>query len=146
MTFDEAVALSLAENLSRVGLTARLLDGDPELCERARPLLTRAREARAQAAAAGIEAVAWNEPRYPARLLTTSDCPPLLWYRGTLAAVHGPAVAIVGARSASVTGVELAERLATICPRGVSRSSAGWRGVSMERHIGGRCAPGAPSP
>jgi len=137
MTFDEAVALSLAENLSRVGLTARLLDGDPELCERARPLLTRAREARAQAAAAGIEAVAWNEPRYPARLLTTSDCPPLLWYRGTLAAVHGPAVAIVGARSASVTGVELAERLAAdLSARGVTVVSGLARGVDGAAHRG----------
>ena len=42
MTFDEAVALSLAENLSRVDLTARLLGADPELRERAQPLLERA--------------------------------------------------------------------------------------------------------
>src|ERR1041384_7227756 len=69
MTLDEAVALSLAENLNRVGLTGRLLGEDPTLAERARPLLERAREARAAAAGLGIEAVAWNDPRYPARLL-----------------------------------------------------------------------------
>src|SRR6185503_3222496 len=112
MTLDEAVALSLAENLSRVNLTARLRGGDPLLEERARPLLDRAREARGLAATLGIEIVAWNDPRYPARLLTIPDCPPLLWLRGSLAAFDGPAVAIVGARSASVAGVEIADRLA----------------------------------
>ena len=38
----------------------------------------------------GIDAVAWNDPRYPARLLTIPDCPPLLWYRGTLDALDRP--------------------------------------------------------
>ena len=33
MTLDQAVALSLLEDLPRVGLTARLLDFDPELVE-----------------------------------------------------------------------------------------------------------------
>jgi len=69
--------------------------------------------------------------------LTTSDCPPLLWYRGTLAALHGPAVAIVGARSASVTGVELAERLAAdLSARGVTVVSGLARGVDGAAHRG----------
>ncbi|HEV8397129.1 MAG TPA: DNA-processing protein DprA [Vicinamibacterales bacterium] len=137
MTLDEAVALSLAENLSRVDLTARLLGGDPVLDERARPLLERARETRALAAALGIEAVAWNDPRYPSRLLTISDCPPLLWYRGRLGALDGPAVAIVGARSASVAGVEIAERLAAdLSARGVAVVSGLARGVDGAAHRG----------
>ena len=137
MTLDEAVALSLAENLSRVQLTARLLGGDPELGERARPLLERARAARALAVSCGIEAVAWNEARYPARLLTIPDCPPLLWYRGTLTALDGPAVAIVGARSASVAAVEIAERLAAdLSTRGVTVVSGLARGVDGAAHRG----------
>ena len=84
MTLDEAIALSLAEHLSRVDLTARLHAGDPWLRERAVPLLGRAREVRAVAAAAGIAPLAWNDPRYPARLLAIPDCPPLLWYRRCL--------------------------------------------------------------
>jgi DNA processing protein len=137
MTLDEAVALSLAENLSRVGLTGRLLGEDPFLAERARPLLDEARRARAHAASLGIEALAWNDPRYPARLLTISDCPPLLWLRGGLEAFEGPAVAIVGARSASVAGVEIAERLAAdLATRGVTVVSGLARGVDGAAHRG----------
>jgi DNA processing protein len=137
MTLDEAVALSLAENLSRVDLTARLLGGDPFLTERARPLLERAREARAQATALGVATVAWNDPHYPARLLASPDCPPLLWLRGNLDALAGPAVAIVGARSASVAGVEIAERLAAdLAGRGVTVVSGLARGVDGAAHRG----------
>ena len=99
MTLAEAVALSLAENLSRVDLTARLQADDPLLRERAQPLLGRVQDVLAVAAAAGIVPIAWNDPRYPARLLSIPDCPPLLWYRGLLDALDGPAVTIVGARS-----------------------------------------------
>ena len=137
MTLDEAVALSLAENLSRIGLTGRLLGEDPFLSERARPLLDEARRARAHAASLDIEALAWNDPRYPARLLTISDCPPLLWLRGSLEAFAGPAVAIVGARSASVAGVETAERLAAdLAARGVTVVSGLARGVDGAAHRG----------
>ena len=137
MTLDQAVALSLAENLSRVGLTARLRDRDPTLDERARPLLEQAREARARAASLGIETLAWNDPRYPDRLLTLTDCPPLLWCRGHLTAFDGPAVAIVGARSASVAGVEIAERLgADLAARGVTVVSGLARGVDGAAHRG----------
>jgi DNA processing protein len=137
MTLDQAVALSLVENLSRVGLTARLLGGDPFLEERARPLLDQAREARTRAASLGIDTVAWNDSRYPARLLTIPDCPPLLWLRGSLAAFDDPAVAIVGARSASVAGVEMAERLAAdLAARGVTVVSGLARGVDGAAHRG----------
>ena len=137
MTLDEAVALSLAENLSRVELTARLLGEDPELLERARPLLERAREAQTLAASLGIEFVAWNDPRYPSRLLTIPDCPPLLWYQGSLSALDGPTLAIVGARSASVAGVEIADRLAAdLAARGVTVVSGLARGVDGAAHRG----------
>ena len=134
---DEAVALSLVENLSRVGLTSRLQANDPFLRERAWPLLEQAREARAAAAALGIQPLPWNDPRYPARLLAISDCPPLLWYRGTPDAFEGPAVAIVGARSASITGVETAERLAAdLASRGVTVVSGLARGIDGAAHRG----------
>ena len=137
MTLDEAVALSLAENLSRVNLTARLHAGDPFLRERALPMLVRAPEVRAAAAAAGIVPLAWNDPRYPARLLTIPDCPPLLWCRGCLDALAGPAVAIVGARSASVAGVEIADRLAAdLAARGITVVSGLARGVDGAAHRG----------
>ncbi len=137
MHLDEAVALSLVENLSRVGLTGRLQANDPLLHERAHPLLERAREVRATAAAAGIHPLPWNDPRYPPRLLAISDCPPLLWYRGPLDAFEGPAVAIVGARRASVAGVETAERLAAdLAARGVTVVSGLARGIDGAAHRG----------
>jgi len=141
MTLDEAVALSLAEHLSRVDLTARLHASDPWLRERALPLLERAREVRAAAAAAGIAPLAWNDPRYPARLLAIPDCPPLLWYRGRLEALDTPAVAIVGARSASVAGIEIADRLAAdLAARGITVVSGLARGVDGAAHRGAvRC-------
>jgi DNA processing protein len=137
MTLDEAVALSLVENLSRLHLTERLHAGDPFLRERARPLLDRAREVRSTAAARGIEALPWNDPRYPSRLLSIPDCPPLLWYRGGLETLERPAVAIVGARSASVAGVEIADRLAAdLAARGVTVVSGLARGVDGAAHRG----------
>jgi hypothetical protein len=67
MTLDQAVALSLLEDLSRVGLTPRLLESDPELVELAAPLVERAREERLRAAEAGIHVLAWNDPLMPMR-------------------------------------------------------------------------------
>ena len=137
MTLDEAVALSLAENLSRLQLTARLHAGDPVLRERAQPLLERARQVREAATSAGIAAIAWNDPRFPGRLLTIPDCPPLLWCRGRLEAFGAPAVAIVGARSASVAGVEIADRLAgDLAARGIVVVSGLARGVDGAAHRG----------
>ena len=63
MTLDQAVALSLLDDLPRVGLTARLLESDPELVELAAPLLDRALAERLRAAAAGINVLAWNDPQ-----------------------------------------------------------------------------------
>jgi DNA processing protein len=137
MTLDESVALSLAEHVSRVDFTARLLAGDPNLQERARPLLEQARDTRALAASLGIDAVPWNDERYPSRLLTIPDCPPLLWFRGALAVLDGPVAAIVGARSASVASIEIAERLAAdLAARGVTVVSGLARGVDGAAHRG----------
>jgi DNA processing protein len=137
MTLDEAIALSLVENLSRLNLTARLQADDPFLRERAQPLLDQAREVRSAAASRGIHALPWNDPRYPPRLLSIPDCPPLLWYRGGLEAFDAPAVAVVGARSASVAGVEIADRLAAdLAARGVTVVSGLARGVDGAAHRG----------
>ena len=75
MTLDQAIALSLLDDLSRLGLTERLLADDPELLERATGVLPRARSIRDSAAAGGIRAVPWNAPDFPPALLS-SRCPP----------------------------------------------------------------------
>jgi DNA processing protein len=137
MTFDHAVALSLLENLSRIGLTARLLESDPELIERAAPLLDRARAERIRAAQSGMRVLAWNDPRMPSQLMAISDVPPALWYRGSLECLHQPAVAIVGSRAASSVALETARRLAAdLALRGITIVSGLARGVDSAAHRG----------
>ena len=62
---------------------------------------------------AGIRALPWNDPAFPPLLAAISDCPPLLWYSGDLAALNAPMVAIVGSRAATSVAIDTAARLAT---------------------------------
>jgi DNA processing protein len=144
MNDDSAVALSLLENLPRVGLTDRLRADDPVLLESAAALLPRARALRASAAARGIHFVAWNAPGYPPSLLNLTDTPPGLWYRGTLASLTGKAVAIVGSRSGSRVALETAGQLAhDLAARGITVVSGLARGVDSAAHRGALAAEGS---
>ena len=137
MTVDQAVALSLVDNLSRLGLTARLEADDPELLERAAPLVARAGELRQQAAARGIQVLAWNDPRMPPALRAIPDCPPAIWYRGTLQCFDAPAVAIVGSRHAAAVSIEAAATIAAdLAAHGVTIVSGLARGVDSAAHRG----------
>ena len=137
MTLDHAVALSLADDLPRRDLTARLHAADPELIDRAGALLDRARRVRETAAARGIHVLAWNDPRLPAWLAAIPDGPPALWYRGCLEAFDAPLVAIVGSRSASAVALETAARLAReLAARGITVVSGLARGVDSAAHRG----------
>ena len=137
MTFEQAVALSLREDLSRVGLTARLREGDPELFELAAPFLERVPAEIERAAAAGIHALAWNDPLMPAYLMATPDAPPVLWYRGSLDCLSQPAVAIVGSRAASAVSLETARRISIdLAARGITVVSGLARGVDSAAHRG----------
>ena len=137
MTLDQAVALSLVENLPRVGLTARLLESDPELLELAESLAERGRAERIRAAQAGIGVLAWNDPLMPLALMAISDAPPALWYRGSLDCLKQPAVAIVGSRAASSVAIETARRLATdLAALGLTVVSGLARGVDSAAHRG----------
>ena len=49
---------------------------------------------------------------YPKALLSISDPPPLLYAKGRVALLSRPALAIVGSRSATVQGMQNAERFA----------------------------------
>lgn len=137
MTLDDAVALSLTPNLLRIGLTERLRAGDPHLLEQAERRRSDARAIRLRADADGIGVLAWNDPRFPAALLTIPDVPPAIWYRGDLDALDLPAIAIVGSRSASAVALELAARLgADLAARGVVVVSGLARGVDSAAHRG----------
>ena len=137
MTEDEAVALSLIPDLSRVCLTERLRTRDPALLEHARDLRNHARTIRLRAEREGIGVLPWNDPRFPSALLAISDVPPVLWYRGAIDAFRRPAVAIVGSRSASAASLTVAERLgADVAARGVVVVSGLARGVDSAAHRG----------
>lgn len=144
MNDDSAVALSLLENLPRVGLTDRLRAHDPILLESVAALLPRARDLRASASARGIHFVAWNAPGYPPSLLNLTDAPPGLWYRGALASLAGKAVAIVGSRSGSRVALETAGQLAhDLAARGITVVSGLARGVDSAAHRGALAADGS---
>jgi DNA processing protein len=139
MSPDESVALSFASlsNLPRAGLTERLRADDPSVVELARSLLPQARAARSNAAARGIGVIGWNEPQFPAALLTLSDLPPALWYRGRLDVLGAPCVAIVGSRAASPVAIETATRIAhDLASRGIVVVSGLARGVDSAAHRG----------
>lgn len=138
MTLDQAVALSLLADLPRPGLTDRLAADDPELLDRVSPHLVAARAARLQAAEQGISVVAWNDEAFPSALRTTVDCPPALWYRGSLDALHHPpCIAIVGSRAATAVALEAAARMASdLAALGVTVVSGLARGVDSAAHRG----------
>ena len=141
MTLDEAVALSLVSDLSRVGLADRLRADDPVLLEEARALHDRALMERARAEAVGINVLPWNDSRFPAALLAIPDMPPVLWYRGCLEALCSPAVAVVGSRAASAVALETAERLGTdLAALGITVVSGLARGVDSSAHRGALCS------
>ena len=138
MTLDQAVALSLlTDDLPKPGLTARLLSGDPELLELAAPRIAEAQDVRRRANDAGMRALAWNEPAFPALLAAISDCPPVLWCRGELSSLNAPMVAIVGSRAATTVAVDTAARLAAdLAARGITVVSGLARGVDSAAHRG----------
>ena len=139
MSPDESVALSFAllSDLRRTGLTDRLHADDPHLLELARSLVPHANAVRAAAATRGIRAVGWNAPGFPPALLTLTDMPPALWYRGRLDALEATTVAIVGSRAASPVAIETATRIASdLASRGVTVVSGLARGVDSAAHRG----------
>jgi DNA processing protein len=137
MTIDLAVAVSLLPDLPRRGLVARLDAGDPELLEMAERLRGEAAALRATAAAAGVHFVPWDAPEFPVALLAIPDCPPGLWYRGSLDALRVPCVAVVGSRAGSPVAVQTAAQLAAaLASRGITIVSGLARGVDSAAHRG----------
>ena len=67
---------------------------------------------------AGVRALAWHDPAYPAKLREIYDHPPVLYVRGELTPADEWAVAVVGTRRASVYGRQAAEEFAS----GLARS------------------------
>jgi DNA processing protein len=154
----DLVALSLLPPWCRSRVAERLRGGQPprdvaaDFLDRAWPdhpearaeLRTRAREAIALATACGIVPVCFDQPVYPLALAAIVDPPPVLWTRGSIAALSAPAVAIVGARAASDYALSIAERLASdLASAGLVVVSGLARGVDSAAHRGALAAGGA---
>jgi DNA processing protein len=114
-----------------VGVAPELLR---PLVETARP---RAKAALARARASGLTAVPWFDAVYPACLAAIPDPPIVLWTRGDPAVLGGPAVAVIGSRRATPTGLAVARRLAAdLAEAGLCVVSGLARGVDGAAHAG----------
>lgn len=90
-----------------------------------------------------IVGLPWLSSAYPARLKHLADAAPLLLCRGNPAILHKPAVAIVGARAATVYGRSVARELAREAARaGLVVISGLARGIDAEAHRGALDAGG----
>lgn len=100
-------------------------------------LHARAGQAIARASAKGISPIAWGAPGYPPLLAQIPDPPLVIWARGQMTALLGPAVAIVGSRAASPYATAVAAKLATeLARKGVVVVSGLARGVDSAAHRG----------
>jgi DNA processing protein len=78
-----------------------------------------------------------GDPRYPRLLAAIPDPPLVLWVGGSLAGLDGPSVAIVGARAASATSLEIARRLGRdLAAAGLAVVSGLARGIDAAAHGG----------
>lgn len=94
--------------------------------------------ARAELAAghrAGARLLCHGGPDYPEALSEFADAPPVLWALGDRTLLHRPAIAVVGARSASSLGQRMARRLATdLGEAGLVVVSGLARGIDAAAH------------
>jgi DNA processing protein len=105
--------------LNHCGSARAALERLPDLAKRggaARPMrICSAADAHAELAASrtmAVDLLAPGEARYPPRLATLDDAPPLLAVRGATETLMRPMIAIVGSRNASAAGLKFAGRLA----------------------------------
>jgi DNA processing protein len=149
----DLIALSLLPVCRWLGVAERLRARHPpdlilnEQCadtgRDAGQLRGRARIAAANAGAAGLDGVFWSDAGYPPMLSAIVDPPPVLWLRGSAAALVAPAVAIVGSRAGSPYALAVAEKLAAdLAQRGVVVVSGLARGVDSAAHRGALSANG----
>ncbi|HEX7288036.1 MAG TPA: DNA-processing protein DprA [Candidatus Angelobacter sp.] len=103
-----------------------------------------AHEEFAKAAAAGIEILSRDDPRWPARLSEIYDPPLVLYVQGRAEALARPGIAVIGTRHPTPYGIGMAERLSCdLAARGLAIISGLARGVDAAGHRGAIKAKGA---
>ena len=89
----------------------------------------------ARAAEAGVHALPLGDKRYPTRLTTIADPPPMLWVRGNVDALATSAVAMVGSRAATTYALTMARKLSMdLASAGMTIVSGLARGVDAAAH------------
>lgn len=93
----------------------------------------------------GNHALTLNDPRYPPLLKQIHDAPPILYVRGRTEILSAPQLAIVGSRSASPAGLDIATGFAAALGRsGLAITSGLAIGIDGAAHRGALSA-GAPT-
>ena len=119
-----------AGELRQSGLDRRSLEN--LLASRAELDLNREVE---KVAAAGAQALTWEDPAYPQLLLEIPAPPPVLYVKGTLTEEDAWAIAVVGTRRASTYGREVTRHLVkTLARSGITIVSGLARGIDAEAH------------
>jgi len=128
---------------AELSLLARRLGG-PEHVQRARvqdllalgvPQSRAESWLRAPATHTAFQALTWADPSYPASLREVPDAPAVLCVHGDIAALQGPAVAVVGTRRCTPYGIAVARHLGSaLALRGVSVISGLARGIDTHAH------------
>jgi DNA processing protein len=127
---EELAGMRGAEAAARVGMTENAARAFDELKSG-----FDAREVIGHLAEKDIQALTPADRGYPERLMETPDPPPALFVSGQLP--EGPAVALVGSRKASISGVETARGLGrALAERGVCVVSGLALGIDAAAHEG----------
>jgi len=125
-------------------IAASVSDRDVAIEELAAAARAHAAALLAASATAAVSPIPWDDERYPPLLRAIVDAPPVLWARGSVAALSRPAVAIVGSRGATPYALEVAARLAgELAGRGMVIVSGLARGADGAAHRGCLAAGGS---
>lgn len=136
--------ITFARLIDRYGSAAAAIDALPALAQRggrAAPIVVPGRDtARREIdalARGGGRLLAVTEPGYPAALAAIDDAPPLISVIGDTALLDRPAIAVVGARNASLNGRRFAAMLARdLAEAGLLVVSGLARGIDTAAHDG----------
>ncbi|MBL6941169.1 MAG: DNA-protecting protein DprA [Rhodospirillales bacterium] len=129
--------------LERFGTARAALNALPELAQRGgKKAIKVAAKSVAEGEIAtfnklGAQLIAWNEPGYPNLLHHIEDAPPLISVLGHPHLLTKKAIAVVGARNASINGKKFAREIATELGQGGFMVVSGLaRGIDAEAHAG----------
>ena len=139
---DNVGPVTFRQLINHFGSAEAAIDGLPEMAMRGGagrmpkvPNVSLIEDELASVEKIGARIVGIGEPDFPKYLRLTSDCPPLVCFKGHAAVFQLPGLSIVGARNASLAGIKFAGKLAgEIGAEGYSIVSGLARGIDAAAH------------